>query len=121
MPTPILNRRLIPEEMFKDEDACSKLWTFLFRRESKATGEPKPKLGSVRVVHMQLSVNTELKVALKKAESNGVTKMSKRTGCFEVQTPHGVYYHVRGSRIDLDTAQKRANVVFKTWQALTEE
>ncbi len=53
--------------------------------------------------------------------NNGMPRGSARAGCYEVQCDFGIFSHKNGARIDLTTARKRLNVVFKTWEQIEAE
>ncbi len=91
------------------------IWTFFFRHESN-THHPK----SVPAVYIGVQVPplATLEAGLALARAEGMPRGTHRTGCFEVQTPHGIHQHVEENRIDLTTPGKRAKVVFKSWEEL---
>lgn len=89
-------------------------WDFFFRAESNRRD---PKSVPAHYISLVLPDDLPLAEALEAARKAGMPKGSHRTGCFEVQSPLGIYSHVANARIDLSTPRKAAKVRFLSWDA----
>ena len=43
---------------------------------------------------------------------------SNRAGIYEIHTDEGMIKHLRGAKLDNRTPRKRANILFRTWDAM---
>lgn len=94
-------------------------WDFFYRTENSRRN---PKDGEVYSVSWSFPAGTSLAFALKWMRDEGkLGQGSQRAGCFEVQTPEGIWSHVTESKIDLSTPAKAKKVIFKTWDQLDDE
>ena len=62
---------------------------------------------------LDLPEDIELGDAIEAAKAAGMPKGSMRSGCFEIQTPTGIWSHINERRIDVAKPNK---IVFQPWE-----
>jgi hypothetical protein len=93
-------------------------WDFFIRTETNHRTWAEHKERPANCYSLSFPTGTTLAAALEFARANGMPQGTHRSGCFEVQTPEGIYSHVNDCKIDLSTPAKAAKVIFTTWAEL---
>lgn len=95
-------------------------WDF-FQHAERRAGGVHPHDIEPSCYSQDFPAGTTLGAALLYMWSIRMPKSSARAGCYEVQTPDGIFSQVNESRMDLTTARRAAKIIGKTWEQLEAE
>lgn len=91
-------------------------WDFYYRAERNKASGVHPRDTEPKLAQAEFPVGTSLAFALEYMwAERQMPRGSARAGCYEVQTPDGVFSQVNDAKIDLTTPRKAANVVFQSY------
>ncbi len=89
-------------------------WSFFWKCESR---HRHPHAGESKELLLALADDLSLVDALAAARAAGMPVGSHRAGCFEVQSPLGLYTHPAGNRIDPTKPHLYRYQTWAEWEA----